>query len=158
MNMSYPQEPSLEGQVYFYPPEYYVFDNFSSFQVEYRGKVYPTSEHAYQSSKFVKTDPELAEKIRNAKSAHEAFKLAEANKNKREENWDDIKLGVMKKILHCKVSQHEYVMKKLLQSGNREIVEDSWRDDYWGWGEDRKGKNMLGKLWMEVRNEVRNKE
>ena len=156
--MSHPQEPSLEGQVYFYPPEYYVFDNFSSFQVEYKGKVYPTSEHAYQSSKFINTDKELAERIRNAKSAHEALKLAEANSEKMEKNWDDIKLGVMKEILHCKVSQHEYVKKKLLQSGNREIVEDSWRDDYWGWGEDRKGKNMLGKLWMEVRSEIRNKE
>ena len=47
-------------------------------------------------------------------------------------------------------------MKKLLQSGDREIVEDSWRDSYWGWGEDRKGENMLGKLWMEVRKEIRN--
>lgn len=156
--MSHPQEPSLEGNIYFYPPEYYVFDNFSSFQVEYKGKIYPTSEHAYQSSKFVKTDKELAERIRNAKSAHEAFKLAEANKDKKEKNWDDIKLKVMKEILICKVTQHEYVMKKLLQSGDREIVEDSWRDSYWGWGEEKKGSNMLGKLWMEVRKEIRNKE
>jgi len=62
----------------------------------------------------------------------------------------------MKEILICKVNQHGYVMKKLLQSGDREIVEDSWRDSYWGWGEDRKGENMLGKLWMEVRKEIRN--
>lgn len=156
--MSYPQEPSIKGKIFFYPPEYYVFDNFSSFQVEYKGKIYPTSEHAYQSSIFINTDKELAERIRNAKSAHEAFKLAEANKNKREKNWDDIKLKVMKEILICKVNQHEYVMKKLLQSEDREIVEDSWRDSYWGWGEDRKGENMLGKLWMEVRQEIRNKE
>lgn len=156
--MSHPQEPSLEGSIFFYPPEYYVFDNFSSFQVEYKGKIYLTSEHAYQSSKFVNTDSELAEKIRNAKSAHEAFKLAEANRDKREKNWDDIKLKVMKEILICKVNQHEYVMKKLIQSGDREIVEDSWRDSYWGWGEDKKGDNMLGKLWMEVRKEIRNKE
>lgn len=156
--MSHPQEPSLEGNIFFYPPEYYVFDNFSSFQVEYKGKVYPTSEHAYQSSKFVNSDSELAERIKNSKSAHEAFKLAEANKDKKERNWDEIKLKIMKEILICKVTQHEYVMKKLLQSEDRVIVEDSWRDSYWGWGEDRKGENMLGKLWMEVRNEIRNKE
>lgn len=145
------QEPSLSGQVYFYPPEYYVFDNFSSFQVEYKGKIYPTSEHAYQSQKFVNTDPKLAEDIRNAKSAHEAFKMAENNSDKKPKDWDNVKLDVMKEILICKVNQHEYVKKKLLQSGDREIVEDSWRDSYWGWGEDRKGKNHLGKLWMEVR-------
>ena len=154
--MSHPQEPSVEGQIYFYPPEYYVFDNFSSFQVEYKGKKYPTSEHAYQSMKFINSDPELAEKIRNAKSAHEAFKMAEANKEKRQKDWDDIKLDVMKEILLCKLEQHEYVQKKLLQSGDREIVEDSWRDPYWGWGENRDGENHLGKLWMEIREEHRN--
>jgi len=152
--MNNPQEPSIEGPIYFYPPEYYVFDNFSSFQVEYKGKIYPTSEHAFQSVQFINNNPELAEAIRNVKSAHEAQKLAGENKDKRDSNWEEIKLDVMKEILHCKVKQHPYVMKKLLQSGDREIVEDSWRDDYWGWGESRKGKNMLGKLWMEVRKEI----
>lgn len=151
--MSHPQEPSIEGQIYFYPPEYYVFDNFSSFQIEYKGKIYPTSEHAYQSTKFIHTDSELAEKIRNAKSAHLALKIAEENSDKKQKNWDDIKLTVMKEILICKVNQHEYVKKKLLQSGDREIVEDSWRDNYWGWGESKQGENHLGKLWMEVRKE-----
>ncbi len=156
--MSHPQEPSLKGQIYFYPPEYYVFDNFSSFQVEYKGKIFPTSEHAYQSTKFVDTDPELAERIRNTKSAHEAFKLAQENEGKKPKNWEDIKLSIMKEILTCKVNQHEYVKKKLIQSGDREIVEDSWRDSYWGWGENRDGENHLGRLWMEVRDEIRNKE
>ena len=154
--MSHPQEPSLEGQVYFYPPEYYVFDNFSSFQVEYKGKTYPTSEHAFQSIQFINGNPELAEIIRNTKSAHDAQKLANDNKGKRDSDWEERKLDVMKEILHCKVDQHPYVKKKHLQSGDREIVEDSWRDDYWGWGETKKGKNMLGKLWMEVREEVKN--
>jgi len=153
--MSHPQEPSVKGQVYFYPPEYYVFCNFSAFEIEYNGKKYPTSEHAYQSFKFVKTNPELAEKIQKAKSAHDAFKLAQEEKSEIDPDWDNIKQDIMKEILHCKVEQHPYVQKKLLQSGDREIVEDSWRDDYWGWGKNRDGKNMLGKLWMEVRDEFR---
>ncbi len=153
--MSHPQKPSLEGAIYFYPPEYYVFDNFSSFQIEYKGKVYPTSEHAFQSVQFINESPKLAEAIRTAKSAHEAQKIAEENKDRKDSNWDKIKLDVMKEILHCKVEQHPYVKKKLLQSGDREIIEDSWRDDYWGWGEKEDGKNMLGKIWMIVRNEIR---
>ena len=40
-------------------------------------------------------------------------------------------------------------------TGERELIEDSWRDGFWGWGENRDGKNMLGKLWMEVRAELR---
>lgn len=123
--MNHPQEPSLEGPTYFYPPEYYVFDNFSSFQIEYRGKIYPTSEHAFQSVQFINNNPELAEDIRNTKSAHDAQKLAGENKDIRDSNWEEKKLEVMKQILHCKAKQHPYVMKKLLQSGDREIVEDS---------------------------------
>jgi ribA/ribD-fused uncharacterized protein len=152
--MNKPQGPSLKGPIYFYPPEYYVFDNFSSFQIKYKGKTYSTSEHAFQSIQFINSHPELAEAIRNAKSAHEAQKLAQENKEKRDPHWEEIKLDIMKEILHCKVKQHSYVMKKLLQSGDREIIEDSWRDEYWGWGEDKNGKNMLGKLWMEVRKEI----
>lgn len=60
----------------------------------------------------------------------------------------------MKGILLAKVAQHPYVKKKLLQSGDRELIEDSWRDDFWGWGENKDGANHLGKLWMEVRNEI----
>jgi len=60
----------------------------------------------------------------------------------------------MRDILRAKVTQHEYVHRKLLATGDRELVEDSWRDSYWGWGPDKKGTNMLGKLWMEVRTEI----
>jgi ribA/ribD-fused uncharacterized protein len=156
--MSNPQEPSLEGPIYFYPPEYYVFDNFSSFQIEYKGKTYPTSEHAFQSTQFIHSHPELAEVIRNAKSAHDAQEIARENKEKRDPSWEDKKLNVMKEILLCKVAQHPYVKKKLLQSGGREIIEDSWRDNYWGWGKEKNGENMLGKLWCEVREIVKAEE
>lgn len=71
------------------------------------------------------------------------------------EKFEDENIGIMKEILHEKVKQHQYVLKKLLESGNRELVEDSWRDDFWGWGPNKDGQNMLGKLWMEVRAELR---
>lgn len=34
------------------------------------------------------------------------------------------------------------------------IVEDSPKDDYWGWGEKRDGRNELGKIWMRLRDEI----
>ena len=141
-----------DKQIFFYGHEFYVFSNFSSFAIEWRGKLYPTSEQAYQAEKF--EDEDLKEKIRNARSAYDAFKLAEANKDKYRKNWDTIKLGVMKEILRAKIEQHPYVKKKLIESGDKELIEDSWRDSYWGWGSDKKGENHLGKLWMEVRSEV----
>ncbi len=151
-------QPGPDDKIFFYPKEFYVFDNFSSFQVEYKGHVFPTSEHAYQAMKFIKTNKDLFEKIKSAKSAHDAQKIAYENKEFADPEWDNIKKDVMKDILRHKVKQHPYVLKKLLQSGNREIIEDSWRDAVWGWGPNRDGQNLLGKIWMEVREEFMNKE
>jgi predicted NAD-dependent protein-ADP-ribosyltransferase YbiA (DUF1768 family) len=59
----------------------------------------------------------------------------------------------MHKILLAKVDQHPYVRRKLLETGARILVEDSWRDDFWGWGPNKDGQNVLGRLWMEIRSE-----
>lgn len=142
-----------EKQVLFYENEFYPFSNFSSFQIEWKGKLWPTSEHVYHSEKF--EDEETKEKIRNMSSAHEALKFAEANKDKRRADWENVRLGIMKEILRAKVAQHAYVKKKLIDSGDRELIEGSWRDDFWGWGPKKDGANHLGKLWMEIRNEIK---
>ncbi|MCY1169394.1 hypothetical protein D9M73_94220 [compost metagenome] len=140
-------------QVFFYEQDFYVLSNFSSFNLKVGGLVFPTSEHAYHYAKF--NDRAILEAIRTAPSAHEAFKIAERNRAYRIADWDQVKVGIMREILHAKAAQHEYVRRKLLATGDRELIEDSWRDDYWGWGPDRQGKNMLGKLWMEVRRDLR---
>ncbi|MDO8520725.1 MAG: NADAR family protein [bacterium] len=147
---------NYNDRIFFYEHEYYVFSNFSSFALEWKGKLWMTSEHAYHSEKFI--DERLKEELQKTRSAHDAMKFAYANKDKYLSNWDEIKLGVMKKILLAKVAQHPYVKKKLLESGDRPLIEDSWRDAYWGWGPNKDGENHLGKLWMEVRDEVRSKE
>lgn len=146
-------QPGPEDKVFFYPKEFYVFDNFSAFQVDYNRFVFPTSEHAFQAMQFIKTSPEIFEKIKNAKSAHDAQKIAYENKDKGDPKWNEKMKDVMKDILRSKINQHPYVLKKLLQSGDREIIEDSWRDPVWGWGEDKRGQNLLGQIWMELRKE-----
>ncbi len=146
-------QPGPEDKIFFYPKEFYVFDNFSAFQVDYNGFVFPTSEHAFQAMQFIKTSPEIFEKIKNAKSAHDAQKIAYENKDKGDPKWNEKMKDVMKDILRSKINQHPYVLKKLLQSGDREIIEDSWRDPVWGWGEDKRGQNLLGQIWMELRKE-----
>lgn len=145
-----------DEQVFFYEQDFYVLSNFSAFQLIWRGQQFPTSEHAYQWAKFIEgADPVVAYRIFHAPSAHQAFKLAEQHKERRRHDWDAVKVDVMREILRAKVQQHEYVRRKLLATGDRELIEDSWRDAYWGWGPNRDGQNMLGKLWMEVRAEIR---
>jgi len=108
--------------------------------------------------KFINSNQTIFEEIKNAKSAHDAQKLTIQYKNEINKDWNNIKTDIMKDILKHKVEQHPYVLKKLLESGNREIIEDSWRDAEWGWGENKNGKNLLGKVWMELREEYLKKD
>lgn len=154
------RDPQLEtsGKVVgFYCREFFCFSNFSSFVVRWKGKTWPTSEHAYQAAHFFKTAPALARKIYKAKSAHEAYKLAKANSDKTPKNWEKIKVGIMEDIVRHKLKQNPYVMRKLMQTGKRLIVEDSPKDGFWGWGADKDGRNELGKIWMKLRDDTKNK-
>lgn len=143
-----------DQRVFFYEQDHYYLSNFSAFMVEFGGQMFPTSEHAYHWCKFP-LDPLKQRAIQVASSAHFALKMAERWRPYRREDWESVRVDLMRDILRAKVEQHEYVHRKLLGSGDRELIENSWRDDYWGWGENRDGQNMLGKLWMEIRDEIR---
>lgn len=140
--------------VYFYEQDHYYLSNFSSFRVLWKGMDFDTAEHAYHWEKFPH-DQFIQKDIRSARSAHDAFKIAEIYRKVRRSDWDEVKVDIMRCILCAKVSQHEYVRRKLLATGDRVLVENSWRDDYWGWGPNRDGRNMLGILWQQVRRELR---
>lgn len=162
-----PREPSDESahhgldndrQVFFYEQDFYVLSNFSAFTLDWCGIRFDTSEAAYHWEKFAGYESDVQDMICEAPSAHAAFKIAESQKMFRRPDWDEAKVCIMRRILFAKADQHEYVRRKLLDTGNRELIENSWRDDFWGWGPNRDGQNMLGKLWMEVRAELRNTE
>jgi len=146
-----PQDPAL-----FYGGEFYVFSNFSSFAVEWKGVLWMTSEYAYQAAHF--TDEKIIESIKNARSAHDSKKLVEALQDKKRPDWKEVKLSIMEEIVRAKLSQHPYIQKKLLQTGDREIIEDSPKDSFWGWGPHKDGNNHLGKIWMKLRSEMRAKQ
>jgi ribA/ribD-fused uncharacterized protein len=143
------------SEVFFYEQDFYVLSNFSAFNIFWRGYTFDTSEKAYQWEKFLGACSDTQELIYYARSSHEAFKIAQERNDLRRQNWDKIKVMVMRDILRAKVAQHDYVRKKLLATGNRTLIEDSWRDSFWGWGPNKDGENMLGKLWMKVRDELR---
>lgn len=103
---------------------------------------------------FIDTDKKLFEEIHNARSAHDAYKIAKANADKISENWHQIKTKIMEEIVRLKLEQNPYVKKKLLETEDLLLVEDSPKDSFWGWGPDRKGRNELGKIWMKLRKEI----
>ena len=146
----------MDEVIGFYPREFYPFDNFSSFKVEWNGYLFSSVEEAYQAASFMGSDEELVEKIKKSHSADEAQRIAYANRDKRREDWDDVKISIMEELLRLKIKQNPYVKKKLLQTEDYMIVEDSPKDDFWGWGPNRNGQNNLGKLWMKLREELKN--
>jgi len=148
----------MDEVIGFYPREFYPLDNFSSFKVEWNGYLYASLEEAFQAASFIGSNEELVERVKHSHSADEAQRIAYANLDKQRKDWDIKKLEIMEELLKLKIEQNPYVKKKLLQTDNYLIVEDSPKDSYWGWGEDRQGENHLGKLWMKLRNEIRNFE
>lgn len=138
--------------IHFYTPKFYVFNNFSAHAIEFRGKLYPTCEHAYQAAKC--TDPEGQDAIRSTRSPLQAKSLAnETYKAAKDPDWGSKKVSVAEEILRAKLAQHPEARKALGKSADEDIVEDSSTDYFWGAGADGSGQNVLGKLWMKIRDE-----
>ena len=130
-------------------------DNFSSFGLELDGEYFQTSEHAFQYLKFIDTAPEISKKIKNSFSPNEARDIAQDNKNLKPSNWSIVKYENMKKILKAKAEQNLVVKKKLLATSNNIIAEYCIDEDTdWGLDNNNKGQNNLGKIWMEIRDEI----
>ena len=137
----------------FYSPPFFALNNFSAHAIEYGGKLYPTSEHAYQASKI--SDESAREEIRTAHSPLETKHLAnEVYAHLRLARSDEEKITIMEDIIRTKFAQHPEVQDTLRRTGQEEIVEDSPVDYFWGEGADGTGRNELGKLWMKIRAEL----
>jgi ribA/ribD-fused uncharacterized protein len=61
----------------------------------------------------------------------------------------------MREAVRAKFTQHEDLRKILLGTQDALLVEHTPRDSYWGDGGDGSGKNMLGRILMEIRAELR---
>lgn len=139
-----------------YFEDIFCLDNFSAFSVVVDGVEYKTSEHAFQSIKFLETNKEIAEEIRLSSSPFDARALAHKYKSQRRGDWKDVKYDIMEKILYEKTIQNEYVRERLLATKDKRIVEDCGADDDkdWGCGIDGTGENNLGKIWMRIRERI----
>jgi len=97
------------------------------------------------------------EEVRLAKTPMESKKIARGDNDKRtrREDWADVKDDIMYLALKAKYTQHDDLKKLLLSTDDKELVENTSVDSYWADGGDGSGKNMLGKLLMKVRGEIR---
>ena len=169
-----------EDKIFFYTDDkvYPQFSNYFVHDITIDGVVYKSSEHAFQCKKFLykgasKTSRDYAEVIRNIKTPNMSRILASQKKMggyawtkplnvlideyksaKIDPNWDENRVDVMYNILRHKF-QDPKLREILLSTGDKEIVEHTSRDKFWADGGDGSGKNMLGKLLVKVREELK---
>jgi len=135
--------------------EFRWLSNFSEVHVILGGVKYPSVEHAYQSAKseveswkkFCAETPE-AGKVKNASKGIIVIST-----------WKRMNLGIMKELLIQKYNQEPY-KSKLIDTGEEKIQEGNlWGDDFWGIDlKTGTGKNILGQMIMEIRDELKEKE
>lgn len=137
--------------------------NMSAHPIRIDGKRWRTAEALFQAMRF--EDVEVREAIRGQNSPMSAKFKAKGQK--------DLMVVVpcskkdvanMRQVLRLKVQQNDHVRRSLLCTGNAAIIEDCTNRQggnglFWGaafvdgaWV----GENVLGKLWMELRFELRN--
>ena len=133
--------------------QYGCFSNFSKHSFELENKEWATSEIYFQAKKFEGTVYE--EKIRSMTNSLEAAKFGRNRELPLREDWETVKDEIMRKAVLAKFSQNADIKEILLQTGEKEIIEATTEDYYWGCGTNGTGKNMLGKILMEVRELLR---
>jgi hypothetical protein len=126
--------------------------NFVPCTIILEGKIYSSVEHAYMSAKC--TDQEWKLFCQKTKKPGQVKKASRGIKLR--SNWEEIKIDIMKECLKQKYNQEPYKT-KLKETGDQFIQEGNWwNDKFWGVClKTGKGKNILGKLIMEIRKEIR---
>lgn len=151
---------SRTGPIKFYNrgEPYYEFTNFYEALVNIDGQDWLTTEHYFQAQKFVGTP--LVGTIRMLERPREAFeKSRDPRYSKwRRSDWEAVKEDVMYKALQAKFTQHEALRIRLMETGERQLIEHSPHDSYWGDGGNGTGKNRLGELLMRLRREMKEKQ
>lgn len=135
---------SFEGKFRF-------LSNFWPAPTQYQGIIYPSAEHTYVASKT--DDPELRKIVLLLEKPGEAKRLGRSFPIKKD--WGKIKFGIMSEIVKDKFFRNQDLGGDLLATNSMLLIEGNWWGDvYWGICEG-KGLNNLGKILMNVREQLR---
>lgn len=128
------------------------------FPLKVNGIAILTSEALYQAFRFPHR-PEVQKLIIAQSSPMTAKMKSKPYRSDSRPDWDNVRVAVMRWCLRVKLAQHWSKFGALLrETGERPIVEDSHKDDYWGAKAvdefTLKGANVLGRLLMELRAQM----
>ena len=130
----------------------------SGFPLVVAGASIRTSEALYQACRFPHR-PDIQRLILDQASPMTAKMKGKPHRPDTRPDWGSVRVPIMRWCLRVKLVQNwEALSRILLSTGNMPIVEESRRDTFWGAKPDSKGtlsgRNVLGRLLMELREEV----
>lgn len=136
---------------------YGAFSNLYRRSIVFEDEVFTTSEHAYQAGKARKAPVrkwlmEAPSPALLAMAAHGLYYWDVVP------GWSKMKFDRMRAVLRAKFTQHPDLCELLLSTGTARLVESATIDNEVNrlWGEvNGIGRNMLGVLLMEIRDELR---
>jgi type I restriction enzyme S subunit len=129
------------------------------FPVRVNGVHILTVEALYQACRFPHR-PEVQRKIIEQSSPMTAKMVGKPFRKDSRPDWDRVRVKIMRWVLRLKLATHwSQFSELLLSTGDQPIVEDSRKDDFWGavpvGDTSLVGMNVLGRLLMELREEVK---
>lgn len=136
---------------------YRFLSNFHESAVWIEGIKWKTVEHYYQAMKT--KDKDIQGKIFYCSTPGKAKRLGA--KVELRSDWEEIKEVVMLTGVGEKFKQNSILAKRLINTGDAILVEGNrWHDNIWGnclcdKCKNKPGKNLLGKILMDVRKQLR---
>ena len=137
---------------------YRFLSNFYPCNVSYEDIIFEYVEHAYQYAKCYKNLDKT--KVLSAKTVKESKFLGRTIKLRKD--WDKVKEGILTDLIKQKFYK-EPLKNMLLSTGTAKIIEGNmWHDNFYGnclcdRCKNIRGKNVLGNILMEVRDEFNKK-
>lgn len=144
--------------------EYKCFSNFYKAPITIDAKEYRSVENYFQSQRFVGSDDDYAELVRNQANPALCRAMGRANESSKTKphkpraDWETVREEIMYRGLLAKFKAHPELAAILDKTGDAVIEEESPLDDFWGIGKDGSGANMMGKTLMRVRKALRDGE
>lgn len=135
--------------------EYRFLSNYHKHPVVFEGLMYPSTEHAYQAGKsIIESERRFIQNLSSCGSARKAGQSpSKGGLVTLRDDWEDVKLDIMKTVCIEKFKDPE-LAEKLLATKPYKLIEGNWwGDDFWGMCTE-KGKNNLGLILMDIRDNI----
>ena len=117
-------------------------------------RTFVSAEHLFQMARF-RDAPEVQARIAGARSPGAAAKIGREAGNERDPVWRTRRVDAMRWAIRMKREANPDLIDAALErTGNRPIVDASSEDPFWG-VQGVVGRNTLGRLWMELRQQIR---